>query len=366
MNESVSNRQIFVYMFFALAGITVISLPRTMAVNAGTGGWFTLALSTLLFLIPTAALATLNRMFPEQTLFQYATLLVGKVLAVVLSVVYAVYFLGIFAFIAREVSEIIKADFLYKTPLKFILFILVATSLYVTSRGMANLGRILEMELYFAIFVIIALHSMMFFNGDTYNLRPLYNPTKTPEYFKAVANGVPAFLGFEVLAVLPFHKSNLRRGRLYALLAILAVGLTYIYIVESCYSILGVDDIINYDDAMIVAVRRIDAPYLEIFRRVDLIFLVAWLTAVLSTLNIYNYGFHSIACSLFPRAGKWPVMVVVGAAAFVIGMWPSCYVTNQKYFDQFVYTLAPFTGFLIPAVLLIMTRIRKNVIPKNR
>lgn len=365
MNQTISNRQIFAFISLALVGLTVISLPRTMAINAGTGAWFTLLLSTAFFMIPTALLATLNRKFPGMTLFEYSARLVGKPLSVVFAVMYAVYFLGIFAFIARGAAEIIKADFLYKTPLKVTLFVLVATSLYATSRGLTNLGRILELVLILLLPTILLIHLLMFAGGDKYNVLPLYNPSKTMTYLKAIPITAPAFLGFETLAVLPFHQNNLRLGRRYALGGVVFAGALYIFIVESCFSILGLPDIINYYDALIVAVRRIDAPYLEIFRRVDFIFLVGWLASILCTLNIYNYGFHSIACSLFPRAGKWPVMAVLSAAAFAVGCWPSCYESSMKYFNTFLYALAPFTSLGVPILLLIMARIRKNVEPKN-
>ncbi len=365
MNQTISNRQIFAFISLALVGLTVVSLPSTMAINAGTGAWFTLLLSTLFFLIPTAILATLNRKFPGMTLFEYSERLVGKPLSVVFAVMYAVYFLGIFSFVARGAAEIIKADFLYRTPLKVTMLVLVLTSLYATSRGMTNLGRILELVLVFLLPTFFFLHLLMFAGGDKYNLLPLYNPSKTMTYLKAIPITAPAFLGFETLAVLPFHQNNLRLGRRYAMGGVVLAGILYILVVESCFSILGLPDIINYYDALVVAIRHIDAPYLEILRRVDFIFLVGWLASILCTLNIFNYGFHSIACSLFPRAGKWPVMAVVGAVAFSLGCWPESYGTNMKYFNTFLFAMAPFTSLGVPVLLMIMTRIRKDVVPKN-
>lgn len=359
MQNHVTNRQLFFIIFFTLVGYTVIELPRTMAESSGTGAWFTIALAAVFFMFAASIIAYLGCMFKEMTLFEYSRLLTGKFTAYIFAVIYAVYFFGVLSMIARSAAEIIKADFLHKTPIWAISFIMLITSYYAASKGITNLGRIFSFYGIFIILMAFAIHTILFFVGDLNNIRPFFDPSEAGKYINGTLTTILAFLGYEVITVIPFSKNNGKKAVYYTAGAILAAGLLYVYVVESCYAVVGVDDIVNYRDALIVAIRRVDVEFLQFLKRLDIVFILAWLAAIFCTINILIYTLNEYVCKILPQKSKPVTLPIVTLFVYIAGLIPGEFKTASEILTVFTGYMGLITAFFIPLLLLIIAKVKR-------
>jgi spore germination protein len=234
------------------------------------------------------------------------------------------------------------------------------TSTYAASKGITNLGRIFVFLGIIIILMALTIHTVMFILGDIKNIRPFYDPSETGTYLRGISTTVIAFLGYEVLTVIPLTKQNGKKVIFYSAGAILAAGLFYSFIIESCYAILGIDDIVNYKDALIVAIRRIDAPFFQFLKRLDIIFIFAWLMAIFSTLSILIYTLNEYSCKLLSRVNKFTVLIIMAVLVFIASLLPQNLDSASAILSLFTGYTGLIPAFLIPLILLIIAKVKKN------
>lgn len=359
MHNHVTNRQLFFIVFFTLVSYTVVELPKIMAESVGTGAWITIIIASIFFIFPVWTITYLGNTFKEKTLFEYSQLLVGKFITYIFVGIYFIYFFIVLAMINRGIAEIVKTDLLPKTPIWAISLLIIVVSAYAASKGITNLGRMLEYNGVMIIIFLTAIHTIMFANGDIMNIRPLYNVDDIGKYIKGSFEVITAFLGFEILTVIPLSKENGKKAIYYSIAAVIAVGLVYIFIIESSFSIVGVEDIVNYRDALVVAIRRVNAEYLQFFKRIDILFIFSWLMAVFSTISMLVYTANEYISKVIPKINKGITLWILTILALIVSIIPSNFEVSSKVFLYATQYFGLIPAFLIPLILLIIAKVKK-------
>lgn len=361
MNNTVSNRQILFMLFMVIVEGTVVGLPQTMAQTAKTGAWLSIMIAAAGFGLIATAYAVLGNAFQGKTLAEYSVQLVGKFGSMCLSAIFILYFLTYTAYYARSTAEFIKTDFMNKTPIWAIVFVMFAITVYSTLKGIFNLGRIAE---FFGVFIFITaffIQNSILIQGDLYNLRPLFNTSMIGDYLSALPALVVPFLGFEVISVIPFSKQNGKRSVLYVFLDLLVMGVFIATIVLSTYAILGVEDTQNYQDALIVSIRRVDMAFLQFFKRLDVLFLVAWLFGVFSGVTLMKYAVTVYAEKLFPKVSRRWIVLCANIVVFILAILPQNYNQLIDIYGGIMQYAAILPAFVIPLVLLFIAKVKKYV-----
>lgn len=359
MTEQVTNRQIFFILFITLTGYSVIELPKTMAQTSGTGAWLTLMLSAVIFSILASIIAYLNFLFEGKTLVEYSNILVGKFITFFFSLIYFVYFTTVVAMLNRAAAEVIRIDLLFKTPIPVTMFIMLIFSGYAASKGITNVGRILEYFGLIIILLVIFIHIAMFSQGDLMNIRPFYDSAEAKQYITALPDTVLYFLGFELLTVIPFTKVNNKKAIGQVVRTILFVGVFYVIIVETCFMVLSIEDAKNYTYALIVAMRRVEIKQLQFLIRLDIIFFMAWIFAIFSTFTTVIFAATSYFNKLFPSLNnKWSLIIVLAISYLIGGL-----LSNMNLVNQIITIAINKLGIIpaggIPIILLIMAKVKK-------
>lgn len=357
--EEVSNRQLFFILVITVMGFSVIELPKTMAQTAGTGAWLSLLLAAIIFSILAAIMAYLGTLFKGMTLFEYSQLLVGKPVAYLITSIYTLYFLTILAMLNRSAAEIIRIDLLFKTPQWDTMLVMLIFSGYAASKGVINVGRILEYFGSLILLIAICIHFAMLTQGELLNIQPFFDATELPKYFAAIPVTILSFLGIEVITILPLSNENAKKTILYVIWAELFVGLLYILITESTYMLLGVEDAKNYKDVLVVAIRRLDISQLQFLKRLDIFFFMSWLFALFSTFTVLAYTVSAFFKKLFPRfKSPWHIFFVL-LLTYIIGLLPPTYDSATQILSFTTKYLALFPAGIVPILLLIIAKVKK-------
>jgi spore germination protein len=357
----VTNRQLFFILFMIMVSSSVVELPRTMAQTAGTGAWLPLMLTALFFAFPAAAFAILGNAFKGKTLPEYSVQLVGKLGVKCIAIIYMVYFIFVTAVVVRSTSEFIKNDFLIRTPIWAIALLMVSITIYSTTKGVFNLARITEFFGTITFMLAFFIQGSTAYQGDKYNILPLFHPSMVGDYFSAIPLLVFPFLGFEVLSVIPFSQKNGRRAPFYCGLNIILVGFFYTMVVYTCFMILGVEDAKNYQNALIVAIRRVDLDFLQFFKRLDVLFMISWMHGIFCSITFLKYSATVYTKQLFPKIERIWVLVSVNIIVFMLALVPKSYQELTDVYEKILMCMSILPAIVIPLLLLLIAKVKKYV-----
>jgi len=358
LKSVVTNRQIFFILFLLITGYSSISIPKDAIKAAGTGAWLTILLLTILFAIAAFFISSLNKKFEGKTIFEYSPLIVGKPIAYVINIFYTSYFLFVLILICRSVSEFIKVTFMPLTPIWAMLFIIVAVCFYISYKGITNVGRLCE--IYGLLVIVVAFPTIiaMFFLGDINYILPFFDISQVKEYVFGTKDLIVAFLGIEVLLIIPFGKVNNKKGVLYSVLAVLSIGLLYILLAEASTMILGINDILNYDNSLVEALRSVPLPSALILERADLLFLVVGIMGIIACISILFFTTVEYTTK-FIKLNRNLLYISIGIITYVVGN----FFLNSEITAFLFKTVLPiwgiFTTFFIPISLFIIAKEKK-------
>lgn len=356
----VTNRQIFFIVILTLTSYSIIDISRAMAKAAGTGAWFTILITGLIFSVFAVIIVYLNNMFKGKMLVDYSKQLVGKPLTYAISMYYVLYFLIIVVFLITNMARILKLDFFNKTPTFAMMFISVPVFCYIAYKGINTAARMSEIMGIIFFLTGITVHVLMVFQGETVNIRPVYNPAETGRYFSAIKESIFPFLGIEVLLIVPMGKHNSKKSVKTVFFAILAVCALYILVVESCIMQLGVNDILNYNNSLIEAIRDMSLEYLEFLERMDILFLTIGFMGLYLGISIVFTAITEYLCKIFSKAKRVVVVIALGAVVIVLSTLVGLWAGFSETVLQYGIVLGVISTCAIPTVLLIIAKVKKH------
>lgn len=357
MNSGVTNRQIFFILLLTLTTYSVVDISRAMAESAGTGGWLTVLATSVIFAVAAVVIVSVGRRFPGKMLFDYAQQLTGKIGGYAMTLYYIAYFLLISVFLVLQMSKILQLDFFPKTPVWAFMVLGIPVFCYIAYKGIPTVVRLFEIIGLLYIITAGIVHIIMTTQGEVEHILPLFNPDDIGRYASAVKLAIFPFLGIELLLILPMRKTNSKK---VAFWSVIAIGLFYVLIIETCIMMLGINDIVNYKDSLIVAIRDLMLPFLDFFERADILFLTVGFWGVYLGISLVFTAIVEYVCRMLPGVGRVKIVIGLGIVAVTL-----CMIANTiDAFDMFVTEVGTYLGLvsslLIPLILWVAARRKKH------
>ncbi|MHC1694170.1 MAG: endospore germination permease [Eubacteriales bacterium] len=358
MKSVVNNRQLFFLLIITISGISLTSLPKNAIEASGNGAWFSLLLLAILFSVGSIFVTTLNKKFEGKTINEYSSLLIGKIGSKIISVIYSIYFLLVIVLLIRVIGTQINSGFLPNTPLLVILIVIIATTSYIGSRGITNIARLCEIYGIIFIVTMIVLHTTMLFFGDVKYIMPFFEVGQIKQYMTGMGKLIVPFLGIEILMLIPFGRGN-KNSTITVFLAIMFIGLFYIFSVESSTMITGPLSIVTTENSLIEALRETRIPMTFLLERPDLIFILVGISGFISTLSVVFHMANSSISHLVTKKSNSNLMPILTPVVFIF----STFVLNDKSTELLMDKVLPVIGltvaFLIPIIMLIIAKVKK-------
>lgn len=359
MNNSLTNRQIAFIVYCTIVGFGIVNIPSDVADAGETGGWVTIIILTLMFIAVAYAVNYIAYIAEEKDLFEFCKMLAGKFFAYIVLIIYAVYFFVSFTMITRIYSETVRITILPKTPswtMSLLFFIVVY---YALKKGLNVIARVCEMYGIINIIGNIFMGIILFTQGKIINLRPAFVKEDMLTYITGIPKLIFAFLGVEMLLFIPYNKRANKNSFKYTTTIIGLIGGLYILATESVISVVGVDTVMLYKAALFNIVRGVDVPYLEIFRRLDGIYVIIWTFNIFCSVSLWGYGLVTCINKVFkgPQGRDKTIYVII--LAFIVSQIPGSTndVENLLKYNGYLGYL---TAFIIPGILLIIMKVKKN------
>lgn len=358
MNKFITNRQISLMLYCTIVGYGVINLPRDAAKSAGLGSWFSLLVLTIIFIAIAYIITYLQYIFEGKTLYEYSQQLVGKTITYIFLTVYILYFFLSFTMLTRIYAETLKMIILNKTPVIAICALFYIVVFYALAKGINVVARVCELYGILNIIGFMFINTLLLTKGRLVHIRPLFVVQDLGIYFSAVFKIVLAFLGMEILFVLPLSRQHNKKVLKYTTFIVGFIGIIYIYIVESVISVVGVDSLVHYEVSLLDVIRGTDIYYLEFFRRLDGIYMIYWSMNIVCAMCLWGYGAITFTSKIIKRIKYKYIVTGVVIMSFIIAQIPKTKDQIELIIKYNSY-LGAIATIVIPVILLIITKVKK-------
>jgi len=359
MNEPITNRQIAFMIFAVVVGYGIINLPNNAAAAAGTGAWIPILFNTVIIVLFTYFMSYLGYNHENQTLFEYGQKLMGKILGKIITVIYMLYFLIVLSYLIRSYSEIVTLIFLPKTPVWVISLILLLVVGYALTKNLGTIARLTEIYVFLVIIGFVFIQIIIATQGEIVNIRPILGSEGITSYAKASFELFLPYLGLEIIMFIPLTKVKNKSIAKYTTLSIFFIGLLYIFVVESTISVVGIEDVVNYNASIFKVLKGIDLTYLEALRRLDGLYFIFWTMNSFCENCILSYLILSSSKKFFKNISPNIIVLFIIVISFILSQLPKT-PSEMEIVPNIIRALGIITLMIIPTILIIIMKVKKN------
>ena len=353
----ISQEELFFAIVQSMIGVGVLALPYHAAQTAGSDGWITVLLFGMSLQLFVLLFWLLHRQFPNQTLFDFSTLVLGKPLGKLLHIAYILYFLIIVSYIFNIMNDILIRWILPETPQWIMLLMAVTLLIYGCVGTIKNIIAVYSFVFLFILSLCVI--SLMTFLDPIIDIRYLFPIASAGwrDILFGTGHILTAYIGFETLLIyLAFIKKPESLSSIKgASIAVLFVTLFYTVIVLISMMIFSPTEIQIIPEPVLYMLRTISVTVIQ---RWDLIFLTIWTTVVATT--ALSYGFlGSMGIGKLFQMKHRKAVVIAGMLVFLFSFLMHKYI-DMEGLKLVIRGLHIAFGMTFPILLLIITVIFKR------
>ncbi|MDF2653287.1 MAG: spore gernimation protein [Paenibacillus sp.] len=350
---SASQLAIFIYMF--ALGSAVLILPSTIVSIAKQDAWITLIMTLIVQLGFAWLYLKLADRFPDETITEYGTRLLGAVLGKCLCIVYLVYFLILSALVLRNVGDFIYTNLLIQTPtLATQIFIMVAVA-YGTFLGIEVLGRAGEVLFVIVVFTVLLACLFLLPHVKMSNILPIL-----PEGLLQPLKGVYPVLGFPIseLSVVLFlfpYVRNREKLKRYFYFSMALAPLSGLVVAFFTITVMGVEDTIRSPYAVYEMAKKIQVG--EFFERIEALVGILWISTIFIKLSLCFYAVVKITSQLFNLSSHRTLILPY---VFVVVPFSTIIYDHLSQSREIIFQwplISLFQGLFLPLLLLLIAMI---------
>lgn len=360
MKSLVYDRQIFFMCLISVLGFGIFSTANTAAASLSTGAWLAVLTDSCLFAVSTAVFCRLAKRHEGDTLYDYSPKAAGTV-GKVFSAVFALFYLSFAGLAVSYFSHIVSMWILPNTSFRLIAAFIVLICAAALLQSFTSTIRLTGFLGVITVITVIVIRLVMVFCGDTSNLLPIAeHDVLQSGFIHGAISCATFFFGTGILAIIPqssLNKHSIRAG----ILGVLCAGAVLILVCEACISMLGPVQTGMYPDAMAVSMKAFDISRVTFIQRADIIFIITWTLLILPAACCICYIPYVYIRKKLPESKGSPIATtVVCALVFIIANTAKSMADALSYISLLCRTAGVAAVFIIPAILLILSEVRKH------
>lgn len=354
-NEYINDKDIMFAVASNIASITILFLPRYIAENTvSADGWLTILLGGLIAMVLAWLLAKIASSFPNQSFLSFASYLVTKPVAIMLSIFFIVQYIAISSFQIREIATLSHEYLFDRTPLEVVCLAFILVVIYAVSGSRAAIFRL---NILFFPFVIGGLLLLIFFPLGAMkieNLLPVFE-TDLKGIVQGTTSSFHAFLGFSIVL---FYISLVKKPQQTPKMTVLGIlwpFFFYIVIYIVCIGVFGNATTSNLYYPVFELSKTVSNPG-NFIERFDSILFIIW-TIIVFTTSLMAFDIAVLLLNLlFKNFKKQTIIFILSPIIFFLAMLPTNYIEVNKIAKYMVYieiSFLVFVTFLLGIMLLI-------------
>lgn len=359
MEKSLTNRQIALILYTTIVGYSISDFPKIASKAAGTGAWVSIIIITIFAILLTYIITKIQLINREKNFYEFNNVLFGRIPSLIIILVFIVYFLVSGSLIVRSYSEIIKITILRETPILAISTVFFMVIYYAVFKKIRVIGSLCEIYGMLSMLGFLFINFLILIKGKVINIKPIFDISEVSTYIKGSKDLIYPFLGMEILFFINLKGKESKSLFRHILGMIVIIGCMYIYVVESAIALVGVEDLVKYNSTTLNIILGIDLESLELFRRLDGLYIMVWTLNIVCACCVWTYGTISFISDICKDKKKYNLIcVIVIIASFLISQYPRN-IEEAKAIMKINNYIGLILVTIFPIILLITLKVKK-------
>lgn len=353
----VSNYGIFVTIVVSIVGVAAFSFPRDIAQNVGTDGWIVILLSGGICFFLGYLMYISSKVNEYKNFTNILEKNFGRVLGLLLAVMFAAYMVFYMGISMRVFIEVIKIYLLERTPTEFLIIITILTATYLIRGEFDALLKFNEISFWIMFISIFFVLLFTLRQTDFTNIFPVL--TRSPEeYISSISYTIFNYSGFEIIYLLvPRARNKNKLGRIL-FLSFMFVAVFYAIIFIFVIAVFAKKQTTLLLWPTITMIKSISIPGAFI-ERWEGVVMTLWIIFFFTTFTNIYYFSSEIVKNTFRLKDIRISLIIVMPFLYICAMYPE----NITRVYDLIRVAVPSIGvamYIVLPVLILMTGRRKR------
>ena len=359
--EFINDRDIMFAVASNIISVTVLFLPRYIADKTiAADGWLTILFGGIIAIVLGWLLAKIASSFPNQPFLSFASYLVTKPVAIIISIFFIFQYIAISSFQIREMATLSHEYLFDRTPLEVVCLAYILVVIYAVSGSRAAIFRL---NILFFPFVIGGLLLLIIFPLGAVkleNLLPIFE-TDLNGIVQGTTSSLNALLGFSIVL---FYIALVKKPQQTAKMTVLGILWPFFFIIVIfivCIGVFGNVTTSNLYYPVFELSKTVSNPA-NFIERFDSVLFIIW-TLIVFTTSLMAFDIAVMLLnSIFKKTSKMTIIFILSPIIFFLAMLPSNYIEINKIAKYMAYIEIAFIVFVIflLGVMLLIKGVKTN------
>ena len=360
--KQISNFQAIALILIIVTNHLILGTPRTLIAETGTGTILNMIYVFILALLLVLIITKLFSNFNGKDIIDISEFLGGKVLKVIVGIVFIIYFLVILSTTVRVIVQDLEIIYFQNISVYVLTLAILASIVFVYKYGSSD---VVKCNSIIAPIVGIAILIIAFSNVQDFSLDRIFPILGfgAKETFITGASNIFAYSG---LAILYFIMPMLKDSKNFKKVSIVSTILVGILIVGSVSSlVLSFPFIENINEISSLYVESRDISYWQVFQRIDGLFVFSWILALLSYISVVLFIIVVIFRKLTNAKKEFPVVLAFATITYVTTLIPNN-IAMIRFLEDIVFKYTNIiVAIFLSLIILIFANIKYKIVNRK-
>ncbi|WP_409300812.1 endospore germination permease [Peribacillus sp. SCS-155] len=359
----ISAYQMALILYPTIYSTAILFVPTITAKYAGRDMWIAPVFAAVTGIITAYIIYRLHKRYPEETIIEYSSHLIGRFPAKLLGFAYIFFFLFMGGYVLREYVSFINISFLPRTPILVIVGSIIMVSSVAVSGGIEVLGRVSQVLIPIFILPIPIFIALLVKDMVIQNIQPILENGLTPVVRSSVTP--QAWFGevFIMALILPY-VSNRVKALKWSILSIITVMLSLVSLNLMCILLFG-EITVSYSFPVFKAIRFIS--FSDFFEHLESFVIAFWILGIFVKITALYYSVVLSAAQTIGIKDYKQIVLPMGLLLILFSIWEFPSLQEQMEFTETIFPIyVPFMTTVIPALLLIISAIQNKKKDKKK
>lgn len=360
--KQISNFQAIALILIIVTNHLILGTPRTLIAETGTGTILNMIYVFILALLLVFIITKLFSNFNGKDIIDISEFLGGKVLKVIVGIVFIIYFLVILSTTVRVIVQDLEIIYFQNISIYVLTLAILASIVFVYKYGSS---AVVKCNSIIAPIVGIAILIIAFSNVQDFSLDRIFPILGfgAKETFITGASNIFAYSG---LAILYFIMPMLKDSKNFKKVSIVSTILVGILIVGSVSSlVLSFPFIENINEISSLYVESRDISYWQVFQRIDGLFVFSWILALLSYISVVLFIIVVIFRKLTNAKKEFPVVLAFATITYVTTLIPNN-IAMIRFLEDIVFKYTNIiVAIFLSLIILIFANIKYKIVNRK-
>ena len=360
--KQISNFQAIALILIIVTNHLILGTPRTLIAETGTGTILNMIYVFILALILVFIITKLFSNFNGKDIIDISEFLGGKVLKVIVGIVFIIYFLVILSTTVRVIVQDLEIIYFQNISVYVLTLVILASIVFVYKYGSS---AVVKCNSIIAPIVGIAILIIAFSNVQDFSLDRIFPILGfgAKETFITGASNIFAYSG---LAILYFIMPMLKDSKNFKKVSIVSTILVGILIIGSVSSlVLSFPFIENINEISSLYVESRDISYWQVFQRIDGLFVFSWILALLSYISVVLFIIVVIFRKLTNTKKEFPVVLAFATITYVTTLIPNN-IAMIRFLEDIVFKYTNIiVAIFLSLIILIFANIKYKIVNRK-